>query len=395
MKIGKGYNSVAIYFGELWLKGRNKNFFVDTLCRNIKDRLAGLKYGDFDLWRDRIIIHVNEEDEIGPIIERLRYVFGISWFAPALVVGNSIPEIIEGAKHILGRGDRIRLECHRSYKLLEYRSSDVVSEFLRRSGDLGFELDKNSEDVLFISITISSAILHRHRVAGLGGLPIGTSGRAVVLLSGGIDSPVAAFYAMRRGFDVVYLHVHGYDDPHTAMASKMHELAGQLAKYSGKTRIYYAPFHIFQMAAMGSGPRYELVLFKRFIYMLSEKMADEMNIDAIVTGESLGQVASQTVSNLSSAQGGVRHLIFRPLIGFDKNEIIEMARRIGTYDISIKQYRDVCSIKARNPAVKTDPVFIKRAFDSAGMKIALEKTYAAMAVADINGPGGASEGAKA
>ncbi|EET90377.1 MAG: 7-cyano-7-deazaguanine synthase [Candidatus Micrarchaeales archaeon] len=395
MEIGKGYNSVAVYFGELWLKGRNKNFFVDTLCRNIRDRLAGLGYKDLDLWRDRIIIHVNREDEVGPIIERLRYVFGISWFAPALVVGNDIPEIIEGAKRILGRGDRIRLECHRSYKLLKYSSNEVVGEFLRHGGDLGFELDKNSEDVLFISITSSSAILHRHKVAGLGGLPVGTSGRAVVLLSGGIDSPVAAFYAMRRGFDVVYLHIHGYDDPHTAMASKMHELVGQLAKYSGKTRVYYAPFHIFQMAAMGSAPRYELVLFKRFIYLLSEKMADEMNIDAIVTGESLGQVASQTVSNLGSAQSGVRHLIFRPLIGFDKNEIIEMARRIGTYDISIKPYRDVCSIKAKNPAIKTDPFFIRRAFDSAGMKVALEKTYAAMAVTDINSTDDAGADAKA
>ena len=217
----------------------------------------------------------------------------------------------------------------------------------------------NYDHQIFINVTKEAAFVSLDKINGLGGLPVGTSGKGIVLLSGGIDSPVAAWYAMKRGVEPVYVHLHGYSSAEEAMNSKIPQLVKILSSYYTNAKTYYIPSHIFQAGAIRSR-RHELILLKAFMMRIAELAAEKESAQAIFTGESLGQVASQTMSNMQAEHIGVKIQILRPLIGFDKQEIISKARSIGTYDESIKPYKDVCSINSRNPVTRTNPALMEK-----------------------------------
>ncbi|MDE1811059.1 MAG: hypothetical protein KGH66_03390, partial [Candidatus Micrarchaeota archaeon] len=315
--------------------------------------------------------------DIGSISGRLGKVFGISWFAPVAKTQNSLSAIMKTADKLLGKKDTVKIIAHRAFKGTKFDSRDIVGAFIRAK-KLNFKIDKDAKESLFINVTKECTFMYTRKISGQHGLPVGSSGKAVVLLSGGIDSPLAAYYAMKRGLDVVYLHLHAFPNNNEAKESKMRELVKVLSYYSPSPKIYYAPSYMFQSAVMKVPGRQELVLFKRFAYKLAEKVAEMEGATCIVTGESLGQVASQTVSNLAASEHDTDLLIFRPLIGFDKQEIINEAKELGTYEISIKKYRDVCSINARNPSTSTDykklDYFYKKVKLSAVLKMTLKKS---------------------
>jgi thiamine biosynthesis protein ThiI len=257
---------------------------------------------------------------------------------------------------------------------LGFDSSQIVSYFIKNSKKLKFNIDKDSEKDLYINVTKDFAFIYTEKISGANGLPVGSSGRAVVLFSGGIDSPVATFYAMKRGLHPIYMHVHAFADNKNVKIAKIKDLVKILSKYSTNPTIYLIPGHVFQSAAMKVQSKYELVLFKLFLYKLAEKIAEKEEAEAIVSGESLGQVASQTIGNLTASQIDIKRFIMRPLIGLDKQEIINLAKRIGTFDASIKEYKDVCSIAARNPATNSNSAKIKRLWEQASMESAVELT---------------------
>ena len=174
-----------------------------------------------------------------------------------------------------------------------------------------------------------------------------------MLLSGGIDSPVAAWYAMKRGMQPIYVHIHSFQNADEAMKGKIPVLIKTLSGFHPRYSAYFVPSHIFQAASMGLG-KYELVMMKTFFLRLAEQVALKEGAHAIFTGESLGQVASQTAENIEAEQFGLKVPVLRPLIGYDKEEIIKVARAIGTYDQSITQYRDVCSMNAKNPVTNSN-----------------------------------------
>ncbi|MBM3205949.1 tRNA 4-thiouridine(8) synthase ThiI, partial [Candidatus Shapirobacteria bacterium] len=180
-------------------------------------------------------------------------------------------------------------------------------------------------------------------------MPIGVSGKVVVLFSGGIDSPVAAWMLMKRGCSVELLHFHALKKNSDVKKTKIYELAKILSSYH-KVRLHVVPFHDFSVASLALWS-YEMVMFKRFITSFAEKFAEKNNIKAVVTGDDLSQVASQTMGNINAVSYGTKVQIFRPLIGFDKQEIIGLAQKIGTYETSIKKYKDCCSIVAKNPEI--------------------------------------------
>ncbi len=348
------YDAVVIRFGELWLKGRNRGSFVNRLYTNIQRALDGQEYEKLVKARDRFLLMLNRKSDINAINDILSRTFGISWFAPVVFVKNDMPSIVRGASDIAKGHKEARIEASRSYKKVPFNSPDIVRAFLRKKGKLGFVPDRDADDTLYINVTEENTQINMNKAQGSGGLPVGTSGRAVVLLSGGIDSPVASIYAMKRGLEPIYLHMHAFPDNADAASSKISDLLGVLDGYH-RSKSYMVPSHIFQSAIMKVPSRYELVLFKRFLYRLAERIAAKEGADAIVTGESLGQVASQTVRNLIASERGTRILVIRPLIGFDKNEIVNAAKRIGTFDISARPYKDVCSLNAQNPATSADP----------------------------------------
>ncbi len=367
------YDAVVVHYGELWLKGRNRNVFIGRLKANIRESLKGCGATIVD-GRDRVLLKFSSKKGLDAAVERLRFIPGISWFAPALVSRNTLASIVASANRMFGSNDIVRISAKRSYKGTPFNSYQIVSEFINRSRSLKFKIDKDAGKELSISVTKNGAIITPGKIRGLGGLPVGSSGRAVSLLSGGIDSPVASVYAMKRGLDLVYLHMHAFNNNKEAASSKMAELVDVLSKYGGRPRVYYAPAYVFQSATMKIPRKYELVLFRRFLYRLAEEVAKKERANAIVTGESLGQVASQTVGNMTASQHGIKPIIIRPLIGFDKHEIIDMAKGIGTYHISIKRYKDVCSIGIRNPSTNMNERLVAKLYLRCKLDAALKRT---------------------
>lgn len=374
------YEGILIHFGEIWLKGRNRGSFVRTLYDNVRLALNEESYSELRNLRDRFFLVFNSDSNLRSMEKKLSRVFGIGRFSPVITCENDLDSMVKAANRLLRKSDVVRIVPHRSVKSLKFDSKDVVSHFIKSTKKLNFNIDKNAKRDLYINATKSVAFLYTERISGANGLPVGSSGSAVVLFSGGIDSPVASFYAMKRGLKPIYMHVHAFPDNDDERLSKIKELATTLSGYSQDCKLYLAPGHIFQSAALKTPRKYELVLFKLFLYKLAEKIAENEGADCMVSGESLGQVASQTIGNLTSSQYQIKRFIMRPLIGFDKQEIIDVAKRIGTYESSIKKYKDVCSIAARNPATKSDYATIRRLWKKASMDSAVKMTLKRMLV---------------
>lgn len=348
------YRYIAIHFGELWLKGRNRGVFIKRLYHNIRAALKDEKYGKLENARDRFILHLSKDSDIGSIKKRLACAYGISWFAPAAISENRLDDIVAAVARPFGKGDTVRVVAHRSYKELPFNSKDIVSELLKKKKSFDFTLDKKGEKEVFVNVTKENAQVITEKIRGLGGLPVGVSGKAVILLSGGIDSPVASFYAMKKGLSPIYMHVHAFPSNEEAEKSKMLEIIRMLSAYAPNSKVYLVPSSLFQATIIKAPHQYELVLFKRFLYATAGKIAEKEGADVIVTGESLAQVASQTVKNLIATERGTKQLLMRPLIGLDKQEIIDLAQKLGTYNLSILDYPDVCSLNSRNPSTSSN-----------------------------------------
>ncbi|MCL5680056.1 MAG: tRNA 4-thiouridine(8) synthase ThiI [Candidatus Marsarchaeota archaeon] len=362
------YDGIVIHFGELWLKGRNRHEFIELLVRNIKRALGAADSEKLEKLRDRLVINAHSEEEVRRCLESLKHVFGISWYAPFRISSNDINDMIRVSKYFFHDGESVRIEPHRAYKEVSFTSSDIVSSFIKLVDELGFIPDKKSEKTLHIEVLKDFSIMHKERFQGLGGLPVGASGKAIVLLSGGIDSPVAAYYAMKRGLEPVYLHFYAYPSISELKGTKMPKLINVLLPYSEGAKIYYVPVHLFQIAALQENQKYEVVLFKKFIYETAQLVAEKEGSKVIVTGESLGQVSSQTAENLTASSMGIKCLFFRPLIGFDKQEIISASRRLGLYDLSIIPYKDACSLRSRNPVTRIGYAALDAIYERNGMR---------------------------
>jgi thiamine biosynthesis protein ThiI len=366
-------NVIVVHFGEIWLKGRNRSYFVGILLENIRGALKGTGCV-VQKMRDRFIVKIEKKADKEKAMDLLSTVFGISWYAPVTTVGNDMEEIVKTAVSMMDKKKTYRVAASRTYKQLQYNSMDITREVIKEAIAKGYNVDKDAADTIYINVMKGETMLYSDKRQGAYGLPVGCSGKAIVLLSGGIDSPVAAVYAMKRGLLPIYLHIHAFPKNSTAETSKMRNILQALSRYSGQSKCYYAPAHMFQAAVLGKADRLELVLFKRFAYKLAEEVAKSEKAKVIVTGESLGQVASQTASNLIATEHLSEFFMMRPLIGFDKQEIVNEAKRLGTYELSIKEYPDVCSINAKNPLTSARRNIVDRLYEECGLDEALERT---------------------
>lgn len=359
---------IVVYFGELWLKGKNRPNFIKMLKDNVLDSISGLKYSRFVPLRDRFLIYIDGSSDTGSILEKLGYVFGISRFIKGVITDNSIDSVLKAAFKLCSNEiGPFKISAHRTDKSLEFTSKDIVSAFINQDS---IEVSRDSDKILFINPTNIGTFeyLNKEVFKGLGGLPVGMSGKAVILLSGGIDSPVASYYAMKRGLVPIYLHVHAFNDNGKAENSKMGLILETLSKYYSRFRVYYVPAYIFQLSILDVKHSFEIILFKRMLYQMAKKIAKKEGAKVIVTGESLSQVSSQTVSNLISTSHDVNDLlVMRPLIGLDKQDIISKAKEIGTYDQSIIKYKDVCSMHSRDAVTTTRLSYIDELSNSVGM----------------------------
>jgi thiamine biosynthesis protein ThiI len=350
---------IVIHYAEIGLKGKNRRFFERQLQRNVRQRLAGLGVTGVDLLPGRLLARLESETNVAAASERLRTVPGIAYFAPAY----SAPKDIEAIKEAVVEGLASNLQLptsnlqppiYRSFKIATRRadksfpltSPDINAEVGGHVQAItGWAVDlKNPGLIIHIELLFKEVFFYFERIQGVGGLPVGVSGTVGLLLSGGIDSPVAGYYALKRGCNVVPIHFHsGPFGDWQGSEDKVRQLVAALRPYGLSRRYYVVPIGESQreMVAQAPAPP-RILLYRRLMVRIAEELTRREGGLALVTGESLGQVASQTLESLAAVQAMATMPILRPLVGLDKQEIITQAQAIGTFDISIESGDDCC-----------------------------------------------------
>ena len=346
-------NSVGLSYGELSLKGKNRGQFERMLRNRIHKSLNGFNHELVDdLSKLYVIVDNNDMDEV---VEKLKKIFGVVGLNPSARVNREDEEIkakvLEFANYAYEQGARtFKIGVNRSNKGFEKKSMDYARELgAHVLINSPFEKVQMKDPDIQINVDIRKDIyVYTERIKTYGGLPIGSTGKGLVLLSGGIDSPVASFMMAKRGMRINFVTFHSFPFTSKQALEKIKELTDILSIYTGKTRLY--SMNILKMQeAINSKTKKELatILTRRVMMRLAERLSETMNYHALITGESLGQVASQTMGGLTCTNASMERIpVFRPLIGMDKTEIIDIAKEIGTYEKSIEPFEDSCVIFA-------------------------------------------------
>lgn len=348
----------SVHYAEVGLKGKNRIFFEKRLTSNIKVALRGTGYTEVKRLHDRILVRLGINADISEIKKRLQQVMGIAYFELACSTERNITAIKETAlQQIRGLTYRsLKVETRRTDKTFPLTSPQISAEV---GGYLiektGARADMHNPDVVcWIKITQKNAYISTEKIPGIGGLPVGVSGKVLVMLSGGIDSPVAAWQMIKRGAKAVFIHFYSYPYTDKASLEKVIELAQILAVSNYRSMVYLVPFaELQQVIVTGTPAPFRVLLYRRMMTRIAQRVATLIDAEALVTGESLAQVASQTLTNLRTIEAIADIPILRPLIGEDKAEIIEKAQRIGTFDVSTRPHQDCCSLFVpKHPATR-------------------------------------------
>ena len=343
----------VVHYSEVALKGNNRPEFVRALRWGINRALAGIDHS-ISYSDGRFLVDAGADLE--KVADRLSKVFGISWFAQAEVLPATYADLLRGvlAASRVSKGRTFRLAVRRSDKSFPMTSQELAAKLgAEVVAATGKAVDlSHPELTVHVDLAKGRAFLYSDRSKGPGGLPLGTAGRVIHLFSGGIDSPVAAWLLMKRGTRPVYLHFYLAPTPQAAVESKITRLVKVLSTYQGKSTLLLVPFAEYQLATAEVPGEIEPSLFRRFMRMTAEGIAPWFEARAVSTGDSLSQAASQTLWNLGSFDQGSTLPILRPLLTYDKDEIIALGRRIGTYDLSLEEYRDCCAIITRHPRTR-------------------------------------------
>lgn len=361
------YHEIMIRYGELSLKGKNRNVFIRKLRDNIRRIMKDLPTVKVKGEHDRMYLFAGEGREIEEALKRLPDVFGIQSFSPAVRCKADLDTIKETAERILSgmetEGKTFKVEVRRADKTFPLKTIELQQEMGGHLLPIFPKLIvrmKNPEIRLLIDIREDGAYLSTTTIQGAGGLPAGSNGHALLMLSGGIDSPVAGYLMMKRGLKLDVIHFHS--PPFTSEQSKQKvvELAERLSAFGTRIRMHTIHFTDIQQAVQDSVPSaLTMTTTRRMMMKIADRVREEIRAKAIVTGESLGQVASQTLDSLSAINEVTSTPVLRPLIAMDKLDIISIAEKIGTYETSIRPFEDCCTIfTPANPATKpkTDKV---------------------------------------
>ena len=372
-----------VHYGEIALKGRNRLQFENALINNIRKALEDLGEPDVDRYYGYLIVKLNDAAPVETVEARLQRVFGIAYFAPVVVTPWDI-EAIEAASVAMAEGvitpeTTFRIETTRGDKRFTITSVEVN----RRVGSRVVDATKapvdltNPDETLFIQIYEDAAYLFIRRIPGPNGLPLGSSGRVLSLFSGGIDSPVAAHLMMKRGCRPDFVHFHLLSNEQQIRQCKIVRMARRvMAPHRTSASLFMVSSAPFEAAMAPVQAKETTVIFRRFIMRIANLIAQKQHATVLITGESVGQVASQTLQNINVIARASELPILRPLVGMNKQEIIGHAKAIDTYTISIEPYRDPCSIHAQNPATwaKLEDVLAVEA--SVGIDALVEETLA-------------------
>lgn len=357
------YNYVIVHYGEIAIKGKNRSLFEKKLVNNIKQNLTNIDYDSINRIYGRIIIELNKKQDIEKIKDKLKKIPGIYHFSFAYSTALDIKEIKDKLLKIAKdyTNNTFSIRAKRSNKGFKYNSqelNEILGELLVKKLKLKVNLD-NPEITFFIEITEKLAFILTEKIKGLAGLPVGVSGNLIALISGGIDSPVAAYKMMKRGCNITFVH---FQNQKAAEKNKITKLVKVLSAYQPSTTLYIIPFEDIQKEIIKIvQAKYRMIIYRRTMFRIAEKISKEIKAGGFVTGDSLGQVASQTLKNLNVIYHSTTLPVFSPLIGTDKEEIINEAKKISTFNISIQPYPDCCSfLVAEHPETKSNLFTIER-----------------------------------
>lgn len=351
------YKYVVIRYGEIGTKGKNKKDFIKCLYKNIKNALKKNKNLKFMNRYDRLYVELNGEDPKS-VYQALDMISGISSYSPCYFVNRNIDDLKDGIKEIIKNVDfkTFKVDSKRADKTFEIESMEVnriIAGVILRNKEV--KVDVHNPEVKFnIEIRGEGIYVYYEKYKGIGGYPLGVGGKALVLLSGGIDSPVACFEMMKRGVTIECIHFASFPYTSKAAEEKVFDLARKLNVLQSDIKLHMIPFTKLQEAIYEHvDESYAITIMRRMMYRISELVARRNNCLALVSGESVGQVASQTLNSMQVINEVTSFPMIRPLACFDKLEIIDIAKKIDTYEISIRPFEDCCTIfTPKNPVTK-------------------------------------------
>ncbi|HJB35814.1 MAG TPA: tRNA 4-thiouridine(8) synthase ThiI [Candidatus Blautia merdipullorum] len=374
------YKAFLIKYAEIAIKGKNRYIFEDALVQQIKHQLRNVE-GTFKVVKEmgRIFVYPQDEFDYEEAVEALKRVFGIYGICPAVVLEDQgfqqlSKDVADYVKKVYGeKALTFKVNTRRNKKSYPMQSMEVSSELGGVILDAcpNMKVDVHNPQVT-VNVEIRNKIyLYSENIPGPGGMPLGTNGSAMLLLSGGIDSPVAGYMIAKRGvtIDAVYFHAPPYTSERAKQ--KVIDLAKLVSRYAGPIRLHIVNFTDIQLYIYDKCPHEELtIIMRRYMMKIAEEFAKKDQCLALVTGESIGQVASQTIHSLAATNEVCTMPVFRPLIGFDKQEIVDVALKIQTYDTSILPYEDCCTIfVAKHPVTKPNIQVIKKSEERLQEKI--------------------------
>lgn len=380
---------ILIRFGEIFLKGRNYSFFENTLFKNVERRLK-----NFNLKLERIsgrfLVSDFEQSDKEEIIEAIQTVFGLVSLSTAYEAETSVKTIEDACSKVQIGSQTFKVEVKRADKTFPIKSFEFAGQLggIILQNNPQATVDVHSpQKVVYVDIRQNGkTYIFYDKIACLGGMPVGTAGKAMLLLSGGIDSPVAGFLMAKRGLCINAIHFESYPYTSEQAKQKVIDLANIIKKYTGNIRLHIVPFtKIQEEIHKRCDDEYMVTLVRRFMMEIAEKVAKKSGCSAIITGENLGQVASQTVEGITMTSMMAKELpIFRPLISFDKIEISNISEKIGTYDISILPYEDCCSVfLPKNPVTHPKLKKILENEELLNRDILIEDAISRMEIIDI------------
>lgn len=382
---------ILIKLGEVVLKGLNRRSFEDILLKNIRRRIIG----NFEIREAQSTVYVIPRNgaDLDDAAERVAKIFGIAAFSRACEVEKDISAICSGAEEYLHKEllgvKTFKVECKRSDKRFPLNSPQICAEvgeyLLNKFSNLKVNVNE-PEYTVRVEVRDFAAYVHGNALRGAGGIPVGTGGKAAILISGGIDSPVAAWMMARRGVELTAVHF--ASPPYTSERAeqKVADLLSRVGEYAGHMTMFTVPFAKVQEEIMAKCPE-ELftVIMRRFMMRAAEKIAVKEGCGALITGESLGQVASQTLQAIGCTDEAAQMPVFRPLIGMDKVDIIAIAHRIDTYDLSIQPYEDCCTVfTPRHPRTRPVLKFVQQAEQALDVDALIEDCVSRVKITKIS-----------
>ena len=384
---------ILVKLGEIILKGLNRRSFEQKLMANMRRKIA--PYGNFSVYCLQSTVYVEAKDEeadVGAAFEALKKVFGIITLTRAAACEKDKDAITALAKEYLKedleKAASFKVESKRSDKSFPLTSIElsqyVGGELSEAFPDIKVEMH-DPELTVFIEVRDKAAYVHSSPVKGAGGMPVGSNGKAVSLLSGGIDSPVSTYMIAKRGVKVIPVHFFSFPYTSEAAKEKVIELAHILEDYCGKLTVEIVPFTRIQEEIREKCPEeYFTLIMRRFMMRIAERIANNYGAKAIVTGENLGQVASQTMEAMASTQSVISMPVLQPLIGMDKEEIIALARKLGTFDTSVLPYEDCCTVfTPRHPRTHPNIEDVEKAESALDVEALVEEALAGIEKAEL------------